>query len=239
MSKPVEYWDTMLPTIPHVAHLFQGDAAELPRLLFQTSERASGIVVPTAAFDLVQSARFRVQEMASNPIALQFLAMIVRLAAPKRILEIGTFIGVSAMTLARAQPAGGSVTTVEKFDEFAAIARQNFARNGLADRITLLDGDAFDIIAAIRAQGPFDLIFVDGNKERYKDYFEKLEDMLNPNGMFVIDDCFFHGDVFNQPPQTEKGKGVRAFVDVAATRADFDRVLLPLSNGLMLMRRKG
>ena len=84
----------------------------------------------------------------------------------------------------------------------------------------------------------FDLIFIDGNKERYKDYFESLEPLLSPNGVIIVDDCFFHGDVYNDKPQTEKGQGSKDFLDAAAKRDDYVRLALPLSNGVYIMMKK-
>ena len=81
-------------------------------------------------------------------------------------------------------------------------------------------------------------LFIDGNKERYKDYFESLEPLLSPNGVIIVDDCFFHGDVYNDKPQTEKGQGTKDFLDAAAKRDDYVRLALPLSNGVYIMMKK-
>ena len=126
----------------------------------------------------------------------------------------------------------------KKFDHFAALARRNFAANGLADRITLMEGDAFEIIESLPKDRKFDLIFIDGNKERYKDYFIKTEPLLSPTGISLVDDCYFHGDAINREPTNDKGRGVRAFLDYAATRDDYLRIALPLANGMMMMTRR-
>ncbi len=81
-------------------------------------------------------------------------------------------------------------------------------------------------------------MFVDGNKERYKDYVVKTEPLLSPRGIMIVDDCFYHGDVLNQAPSDAKGVGTKAFMDYAATCARWDRIALPLSNGLFMMVRK-
>jgi predicted O-methyltransferase YrrM len=173
--------------------------------------------------------------MASNPIQLRLLEFLVRLVSAKRILEIGAFIGLSAMTMARAMPAGGKLITIEKFDHFADICRKNFAAIGLQDRIEIVQGDAFDVLGKLQDQPLFDMAFIDGNKERYADYFLAVEKRVRPGGLILVDDILFHGDVLNEPPSTEKGAGVRAFLEVAATRKDFLRLALPFSNGIMLM----
>jgi predicted O-methyltransferase YrrM len=155
------------------------------------------------------------------------------------VLEIGSFVGVSAMYFAKALPAGGEVVTIEKFEEFAAIAKRNFAANGLSERIRLLQGDAFDVIDRLPRDKPFDMIFIDGNKEKYLDYFLKTEPLLSPRGLVLVDDCFFHGDALNPVPTNEKGRGTRAFLEHAAGRKDYQRIAMPLSNGIMVMRRIG
>src|SRR5262249_48838956 len=143
--------------------------------LYDAICRASGIANPAQEFKLENTDKFTVEEMASNPVNLRFLQVMMRLAGVKRVLEIGAFIGVSAMYFAKALPPGGEVITIEKFDHFAAIARRNFAANGLAERITLIEGDAFEIIERLPKDKLFDMIFIDGNKERYLDYFLKTE----------------------------------------------------------------
>ena len=156
--------------------------------------------------------------MASNPVQLRLLDLIVRLLQPKRIIEIGAFIGLSAMTMARAMPAGGKLTTIEKFDHFADICRRNFEANGLADRITVVQGDAFEALDKVPKGELFDLAFIDGNKERYADYFEMLEPRVRSGGLILVDDVFFHGDVLNAKPTTEKGEGCKRFMELAARR---------------------
>jgi predicted O-methyltransferase YrrM len=106
----------------------------------------------------------------------------MRLAGVRRVLEIGAFIGLLTMYFAQAAPADGEVVSIEKFDKFAKIARRNFELNGLASKIKLFDGDAFEVIVRLPRDQMFDLVFIDGNKERYKDYVIKTESLLAKNG---------------------------------------------------------
>jgi caffeoyl-CoA O-methyltransferase len=142
------------------------------------------------------------------------------------------------MTMARAMPAGGKLTTIEKFDHFADICRRNFAANGLADRITIVEGDAFEALAKVPHGELFDLAFIDGNKERYADYFEILEPRVRSGGLILVDDVFFHGDVLNAEATTEKGEGCKRFMALAARRDNYVKLALPLCNGLMLLLKK-
>ena len=237
MANPeVKFFDKYLPDQPEHTHHFRGE--NYHAALYELICRSSGIDSPHDAFKLEQTDMFSVEEMASNPISMRFFEFLIQVSGIRRILEIGAFIGVSTMNFARALPSGGEVVSIEKFDHFAAIARKNFEANGLSDRIRLIEGDAFEVIEGLPQDGKFDLIFIDGNKERYRDYVEKTEHLLSDKGIMVVDDCFFHGDVANETPVDEKGAGTRAFMEYAATRNDYLRIALPLANGIYLMVRK-
>jgi caffeoyl-CoA O-methyltransferase len=235
MRPEVQFWDKMLPNQPEHAHLYNGTA--FMHDLFDVVCRSSGIRNPHDEFKLVQSDLFTAEEMASNPIAMRFLQFVIRLAGVRRVLEIGAFIGLSTMYFAKALPANGEVVSIEKFDKFASIARRNFELNGLASKIKLFEGDAFEIIDRLPGDRPFDLVFIDGNKERYKDYVVKTEPLLAKNGIMIVDDCFYHGDVLNAAPSDAKGLGTKACMDYLATSSDWLRIALPLSNGLFMMTR--
>jgi caffeoyl-CoA O-methyltransferase len=228
-------WDKLLPDQPLNNLHFGGE--EYHRQLYEFIVRSSGLEPPAKTFKLEVSDKVTVEEMASNPVQLRFLELIVRLTGARRVIEIGAFIGLSAMTMARAMPAGGKLTTIEKFSHFADICRCNFAANGLSDRIELLEGDAFELIDGLPPDEMFDIAFIDGNKERYAHYFEALEPRVRPGGLFIVDDVLFHGDVLNPHPKTEKGEGVKAFMDIAAQRRGYVRLALPFCNGLMLMQK--
>jgi caffeoyl-CoA O-methyltransferase/O-methyltransferase len=235
MRPNVRFWDKMLPDQQEHAHLYQG--GDFMRDLFQVVCRSSGINNPYDEFKIEQSDLFTVEEMASNPVAMRFLQFLIRVANVRRVLEIGAFIGLSTMSFAKALPPDGEVVSIEKFDKFATIARRNFELNGLSNKIKLLQGDAFEIIDSLPKEQKFDLIFVDGNKERYRDYVVKTEPLLSERGIMIVDDCFYHGDVLNETPSDEKGVGTKAFMDYAATSDGWLRIALPLSNGVFMMVR--
>ena len=228
-------WERILPPQPINNEFYGSPIGSYYRLLFDTISRSSEILLPTEEFDLVLSDKVSIEEMASSPIGLRFLELLVRLTNARRVFEIGTYIGLSAMVMARAMPPGGKVVTIEKFDHFAQIARENFKRNKLADKIDLLEGDAFEVIKKISKTERFDVIFIDGNKERYAHYFHVMEPLLRHGGLAIIDNSLFHGDVLNMSPRTEKGVGVKSFLDVASGLKDWLRLLVPISNGIMLM----
>jgi predicted O-methyltransferase YrrM len=227
--------DKLLPTAPANCDLFDGSHAALLQNLYATIVMASGIAQPHAELKLQLSDRFTVEEMASNPVSLRFLQLLVKMIGARRVLEIGAFIGVSTIYFAKALPAGGEVVSIEKFDEFADICRTNFAQNGVADRIRLLVGDAHSVLETLPQDPKFDLIFIDGNKERYSDYFYMTERLLSPGGLIVVDDVLFHGDALNPVPKTEKGAGSKALLNAAAKAHGYDRLLMPFANGMMLL----
>lgn len=235
MRPEVQFWDKMLPDQPEHTHLYQGHA--LMHDLFEMVCRSSGIRNPHDEFKIEQSDMFTVEEMASNPVAMRFLQFLIKVAGVRRVLEIGAFVGLSTMCFAKALPADGKVISIEKFDKFAAIARRNFELNGLIGKIDLRQGDAFEVIDRLPRDQTFDLVFIDGNKERYVDYAVKTEPLLSPRGIMVVDDCFYHGDVLNKAPTDAKGVGTKEFMDYAASADGWLRIALPLSNGMFLMTR--
>jgi caffeoyl-CoA O-methyltransferase len=236
MADKVNPWDKLLPNQAFNSDQYSG-TLPLEQALYETVLWSSAIQTPKKHFNIEQSTLFSIEEMASNAVALGFITWLLQLTKARRVLEIGAFVGVSAMYFAKALPADGRVVTIEKFDHFAAIARRNFAANGLQNKIDLVEGDAHEVLPTLRDRGPFDFAFIDGNKERYAEYFRLVEPMMSANGVIAVDDAFFHGDALSQKPTSEKGAGARAMLELAASLNDWHRVLLPISNGLLLMFR--
>lgn len=233
----MQFSDKLVSTQHDHIRMFTGDAPD--ERLYQTICWASGIDDPRARFDLAQSDLFTQEEMGSNPVTQRFYQILIRLAGARKGLEIGTFVGFSTMLMLEAMGPEGRFVTVEKFDKFADVAQGNFERNGFADRIDLIVGDAFDELDRIKSQGPFDFVFIDGNKERYDDYFKVLWDVVGDGGIVIVDDCFFHGDALNEAPESEKGEGVRALLAHAAGLENCLRLALPLSNGVFVFVKSG
>lgn len=233
----MHFSERMIPLQPEFSIHYAGSRETLARRLFDTAVWTSGIRMPAEDFDLVPSDRFSQEEMGSDPIAQRLLDMLIVMNRAKSVLEIGTFIGVTTMYMARALRSGGSVVTIEKFDEFAAIARENFRRNGFQDRIQLIVGDASKEIRKFDASARFDLVFIDGNKEKYHEYFELLEPHLSESGVMVIDDCFFLGDALNDAPVTEKGRGVKSLLELVSKREELLRLALPVADGILIIKR--
>ena len=235
-DKKLEGWQKILPNQDFNSNLYRG-SEPFEKALYETILNVSGIKSPTEKFTIEQTDMFTIEEMASSPMVLGFLQWLIEIAGVRRILEIGTFVGVSSMYMAEALPDGGELVTIEKFDHFADIARKNFTNNGFDGVISLINGDAAEMIKNLDPVKPFDLVFIDGNKERYAKYFDDVAPLVRPGGIIVTDDALFHGDALNASPESDKGKGVKAFLSRAAASTDWRRSLIPISNGIVVMTK--
>ena len=174
--------------------------------------------------------------MLSGHMQGRLLEMLVRMLAPKRILEIGTFTGYSAICMARGLPVSGELHTIEVDDELEAIAARYFARSGLGDRIFAHIGSALDLAPAL---GLFDLIFIDGDKREYPDYYRMAMRTLVRSGSYLLaDNILWYGKVTEPAAHNDRHtKAIQEFNDlVAADRVE--NVILPIRDGLNLIRVK-
>jgi predicted O-methyltransferase YrrM len=233
-SEKLPPWGKILPNQPFNSEQYT-DGAPVEKALYETILRVSGIPAPAEKFKLETTSMFTIEHMASSPVSLGIMQFLITALRAKRVLEIGAFIGVSALYFAEALPADGEVVTLEKFDHFAEIARKNFALNGFEKKIDLKLGDAHETLPKLPRDKLFDVVFIDGNKERYADYFRMAEPLVRKGGVIVVDDSFFHGDAINAKPAGDKGKGVREMLDVAEKLTGWSRILLPVSNGMLLL----
>lgn len=219
--------------------LYTGNQQGFYPALYDAVTKFGGLKMPTAEFELEQPEDISIETLSLSPWCLRFLQMLVLIKRPMRVLEIGTFVGVSAMYMASVMPPNSSLITIEIVSKFAKLARQNFVRNGLDSKIQLMESDAFDALKTLAAGDPFDLIFMDGAKEMYSDFFKLLDHILAPDGLLIVDDVFLNGDILNKEPTTEKGKGVRDFLELVKNNVDYSKVLLPMDYGMMVMLKNG
>lgn len=134
-------------------------------------------------------------DIAITPEEGAFLSLLVRLCRARRVLEIGTLVGYSTLWLARALPPDGIVVTVEKSARHAALARQNFERAGLAERILLLEGEAKHLLSKAARLGPFDFVFIDADKEGYPFYYDWALTMVPSGGVIAFHNALWGGSV--------------------------------------------
>jgi caffeoyl-CoA O-methyltransferase len=165
-----------------------------------------------------------------------FMQLLTRALGVRRAIEIGTFTGYSALCVARGLPDDGSLLCLDTSEAWTAVARRYWTRAGLADRIELRLGDAHESLRALPAAETFDLAFVDADKAGYADYVDQLHPRMTDGGVVLLDNTLRNGRVLD--PQNDDD---RALVELnAALAADprWETVLLPLSDGLTMLRRR-
>jgi predicted O-methyltransferase YrrM len=207
--------------------------------LAQFMGRIARLDDPRSLFDLEEPPDWTVEQMASSPLQTAFFGFIANCINARRVLEIGTFVGLGAMQFARSLSAAGSVTTIEKYSKFAEIARRNIVRNGMSERVEVLTGELSSLMDSGEVSGEFDVILIDGGKEDYARHLECSLLLLSSYGVIIIDNVFFLGDVLNETPVTLKGKGVRECLELVSGRSDLNIVFVPFSDGMLLVQRCG
>lgn len=172
-----------------------------------------------------------------------FLA-VVQQDRPRRILEIGTAIGYSALLLLLHGAADARVTTLELSEERAELARSFWARAGVSDRITLLTGDAGRILTELpgKLAEPYDFVFIDAAKGQYVDYFEKIQPLLAPHCTVLADNVLFRGYVRGEEKAPRRYrtivKRLRAYIELVNHTPGFATEILERGDGLAVTRRK-
>ena len=178
--------------------------------------------------------------MLSGSVQGQIMRMLVQTSGASRILELGTFTGYSAICLASAMPEGGHLDTLEINDELEDLILEGFDRAGLADTIDLHIGDCKETLRRFREEGrEYDLVYMDANKREYCEYYELIFDMVRPGGLILADNVLWDGKVCEDPmPQDKQTLGIARFNDMVTADRRVESVILPLRDGLNLIRKK-
>jgi caffeoyl-CoA O-methyltransferase len=174
-------------------------------------------------------------QMLSGPLQGKFLEMVSMLLRPRRILEIGTFMGYSALCLAAGLAEGGRLHTIELREEDADLAAENFRRANWQDRIILHRGNALAIIPALKEV--WDLVFIDADKVGYVDYYKLVLPRLRAGGLIIADNVLFHGQVLEAEVKGKNAKAIQAFNELVAGDDGVERVMLTVRDGLFLIRK--
>jgi caffeoyl-CoA O-methyltransferase len=174
--------------------------------------------------------------MLSGQVQGKFLEIISALLQPKRILEIGTFTGYSALCLVIGLSKDGFLHTIELREADAAVSRANFDRSNAPDKIILHTGNALEIIPALKET--WDLVFIDADKLGYIDYYELVLPQVRQGGIILADNVLFHGQVFEQPVTGKNAIAIQAFNEHVQQDERVDNVLLTIRDGLLLIRKK-
>jgi predicted O-methyltransferase YrrM len=173
--------------------------------------------------------------MLSGPVQGKLLEMISCMLQPKRILEIGTFTGYSALCMAKGLHTDGVVHTIELREQDAAVAKGYFDRSFFKERIILHVGNALEIINELNET--WDLVFIDADKENYIRYFDLVLPKIRTGGFILADNVLFHGQVFEDPIKGKNAKAIQAFNDYVLARTDVEKLLLPVRDGIYLIRK--
>src|SRR5919107_88538 len=165
-----------------------------------------------------------------------FMQVLATALGARRAIEIGTFTGFSALCVARGLPADGSLLCLDVSEEWTTVARRYWERAGLSDRIELRLGDAHETLRAVPARQTFDLAFVDADKVGYADYVEHLHPRMRPNGVVLLDNTLRGGHVLE--PRTDDDRAIAALNASLVQDPRWETVLLPLSDGLTMLRKR-
>ncbi len=167
-----------------------------------------------------------------------FMTLLARAIGARRAVEVGTFTGYSAICLARGLPEDGRLLCCDVSEEWTAIARRYWEKAGVADRIELRIAPATETLAALPLDDPIDLAFIDADKTGYPSYYEALLERLRPGGLVLIDNVLWQGRVADPGVDDEQTQAIRSFNDKVAADDRVDRVMLAISDGLTLVRKR-
>ena len=176
--------------------------------------------------------------MLSGAVQGRFLTILVEIMQAEKILEIGTFTGYSSVCMAMGLNEKGHIDTLEINDELEYLIREGWEKAGVTDKITLHIGDALQTLNTLK-ENTYDLAYIDANKRQYADYYNTVIDLVRPGGVILTDDVLWDGKVCEIPmPQDKQTIGIAAFNDLVASDTRVEAVILPIRDGLTLIRKK-
>ena len=174
----------------------------------------------------------QIPEMMVGEVEGRFLEFLVRATGAQRVLELGTFTGYSSISMARGLPEGGRIISCDVNEETNAIARRYAEEAGVAGRIEYRLGPALETIAEL--DGPFDLVFIDADKENYRNYYEAVLPKLAENGLILADNALRDGHVLEE----DSGEPMQAFNDYVLNDERVECVLLTVRDGILVVRKR-
>ena len=174
--------------------------------------------------------------MLSGHVQGKFLELISCMLQPRRILEIGTFTGYSALCLAKGLLKDGEIHTIELREEEASVARANFSRSNEGHKIILHTGNALNIIPGLNES--WDLVFIDADKVNYTAYYRLVLPLVRKGGWIIADNVLFHGEVLKEPVSGKNAKAIHAFNEYVQQDDSVEKVMLTIRDGLLLIRKK-
>ena len=174
--------------------------------------------------------------MATTPDEAALLTMLARLVGARRALEIGTFTGYGAISIARGLADGGSLTCLEVSEEYASIARGNVEEAGLSDRVEIVVGPADDALRSMPEEPTFDYVFIDADKSGYPTYYDLVVPRLVSGGLLLLDNVLLRGAVID--PQDERARIMDGLNERVTADDRVDSVMVFVADGLTLVRKR-
>jgi len=179
--------------------------------------------------------RFVNPNMACGHIQGKFLEMISRMINPSCILEIGTFTGYSTICLSRGLKTDGKMITVEPNDEIAEFTETFFDKAGVAGKIVTFSGRLQEMIGSMNEE--YDLVYIDGDKREYCEYFRLIIDKVRPGGFIIADNVLWGGKVLEKEVSDQQTKGIIEFNEMISSQKNIENIILPIRDGVMLIRK--
>jgi caffeoyl-CoA O-methyltransferase len=254
LAERLQQLETRLDTVPGVPGelltelrearaLASGLDPYLSRCTTPESPALAALAGRTRAYDWANAQREDAvapleQEMLSGHVEGQLLRLLVRVAGARRVLDVGTFTGYSALAMAEALPADGTVVTCEVDPMVAAHARASFDLSPAGDRITIEVGPALETLTLLADDGDrFDLAFIDADKGSYVDYLRVILDhgLVRAGGLVCADNTLLQGETYLDTTRTANGEAIAAFNAVVAADPRVEQVLIPLRDGVSLL----
>ena len=206
---------------------------ELEQYILMHSEPESEVLAELSRATHLQVLRPR---MLSGNLQGQFLKMICQMIDARRVLEIGTYTGYAAISMASGLAEGGVVHTIDVNDELEDFTRGFIEKSGLEEHIVFHVGDACEIIP--RLDEVFDLVFIDADKREYSKYYHLVFDKVRAGGMIIADDVLWDGKVADPNVKLDaQTQGILEFNDMVQADSRVENVLLPVRHGLMMIRK--
>lgn len=175
--------------------------------------------------------------MCSGHIQGRLLKMLTRMISPERVLELGTFTGYSALCIAEGLPPSGRLTTVEIEDELEEPIMSAFNESGYGKKINLVIGDAVEVCREFDDES-FDMIFIDADKREYPEYYREAKRLLTPGGYIIADNILWDGHVVESDRHDAQTEGIRVFNRIAAADKDMETAIIPMRDGLSIIRKR-
>ena len=190
---------------------------------------------------LIDETKARVPDLSMMQISPEqgaFMQLLVTAIGAKRAVEVGTFTGYSALCIARGLGRDGRLTCCDVSEEWTALGREAWAKAGVDERIDLVIAPAIDTLRALPTDEPIDIAFIDADKPSYAAYYDELLPRVRTNGLLLVDNVLWSGAVVDAAAQDENTQAIRAFNDKVAADDRVESAILPLGDGVSVLRKR-